>query len=319
MPIRIPNDLPARATLEREGVMIMTEATAARQDIRPLRIGLLNLMPNKIRTETQFARLIGATPLQVEMVLVKITKHTPKNTPADHIIAFYRDWETLRHEKFDGFIITGAPVELLEFEDVTYWDELRRIFDWTQSNVHSSFNICWGAQAALHHFRAIPKHALASKAFGVYRHRNLNPASPFLRGFSDDFSIPVSRWTEVRRADLGSQQGLEVLMESDEAGLCLVNDGSHRTLNMFNHIEYDTLTLGEEYHRDVAAGKPIALPRNYFPGDDPAAQPENRWRSHAHLLFGNWINDVYQTTPFDLRAIGRERADRPTLARAEAG
>jgi len=304
MPIRIPNDLPARATLEQEGVMVMTEATARRQDIRPLRIGLLNLMPNKIKTETQFARLIGATPLQVELTLVKITGHTPKNTSAEHMIAFYRDWEDVRSEKFDGFIVTGAPVELLEFEDVTYWDELRRIFDWTQTYVHSTMNICWGAQAALHHFHGVPKHALPKKAFGVYRHRNLNPASPYLRGFSDDFSIPVSRWTEVRRAEVPEKNGLEVLMESDEAGLCMVADAAHRSLYMFNHIEYDTYSLSDEYWRDTNASKPIELPANYFPHNDARAMPENRWRSHAHLLFGNWINEVYQTTPFDTKAIG---------------
>jgi homoserine O-succinyltransferase len=305
MPIRIPNDLPARKVLEREGVSLMTEATASRQDIRPLRIGLLNLMPEKIKTETQFARLIGATPLQVDLHLVKITSHTPKNTSQEHMIAFYESWEDIAHEKFDGFITTGAPIELLEFEDVTYWKELQRIFDWTQSNVHSSMNICWGAQAALHHFHGVPKHALPQKAFGVYRHRNLNPASPFLRGFSDDFSMPVSRWTDVRRSELPRDHGLEVLMESDEVGLCLINDPRHRSLYMFNHIEYDTMTLADEYNRDVAANKPINMPANYFPGNDPKLTPENRWRSHAHLLFGNWINEVYQTTPFDPAQIGR--------------
>ena len=304
MPIRIPNDLPARQTLLDEGVMVMTEASARRQDIRPLRIGLLNLMPNKIKTETQFARLIGATPLQVELTLIKITSHTPKNTSAEHMIAFYSDWEDVKAEKFDGFIVTGAPVELLDFEDVTYWDELCRIYDWTQTHVHSSMHICWGAQAGLHHFLGVPKHTLPRKAFGVYRHRNLNPASPYLRGFSDDFSIPVSRWTENHRADLPKDKGLEVLMESDEAGLCLIADAPHRSLYMFNHIEYDTHSLGDEYWRDTNAGKPVGMPANYFPRNDPKAQPENRWRSHAHLLFGNWINDVYQTTPFDLAEIG---------------
>ncbi|MBM3520221.1 MAG: homoserine O-succinyltransferase, partial [Alphaproteobacteria bacterium] len=278
MPIRIPNDLPARHVLEREGVMMMTEATALRQDIRPLRIGLLNLMPNKIKTETQFARLIGATPLQVELTLIKITSHTAKNTAAEHMIAFYSDWQDVSAEKFDGFIVTGAPVELLDFEDVTYWDELTRIYDWTQTHVHSTMNICWGAQAALHHFHGVPKHALPKKAFGVYRHRNLNPASPYLRGFSDDFSIPVSRWTENHRADLPAGKNLEVLMESDEAGLCLIDDPAHRSLYMFNHIEYDTTSLSDEYWRDVSAGKPIELPRNYFPKDDPKQPPENRWR-----------------------------------------
>ena len=304
MPIKIPNDLPARITLEKEGVMLVTEDTAARQDIRPLRIGLLNLMPNKIKTETQFARLIGATPLQVELSLIKITNHESKNTSKDHMIAFYDDWESIRHEKFDGLIVTGAPIELLEFEAVTYWDELQKIYDWTQTNVHSTFNICWGAQAALHHFHHVPKHALTEKALGVYRHKNLSPASPYLRGFSDDFSVPVSRWTENLKSDLPLDRGLEVLTESDEAGLCFIADNPHRQLYMFNHIEYDTNTLAEEYHRDLSTGKATALPKNYFPGDNANATPENRWRSHAHLLFGNWINEVYQTTPFALADIG---------------
>ena len=306
MPIRIPNDLPARATLEKEGVMLLTESSARRQDIRPLRVGLLNLMPTKIKTETQFARLIGATPLQVELTLVKIASHTPKNTAAEHMLAFYSDWEDVKTQKFDGFIVTGAPIELLDFEDVNYWDELARIFDWTQTHVHSSMNICWGAQAALYRFYGVPKHTLPKKVFGVYRHRNLRPASPYLRGFSDDFSIPVSRWTENHRADLPPDKGLEVLMESDEAGLCLIHDPANRALHMFNHIEYDTHSLGDEYFRDVNAGKPIEIPKNYFPHNDPRTPPENRWRSHAHLLFGNWINEVYQTTPFDLADIGRK-------------
>lgn len=305
MPIKIPNNLPARLTLEKEGVMLMTEDTAHRQDIRALRIGLLNLMPNKIRTETQFARLIGATPLQVELSLIKITNHKSKNTPNDHMITFYRDWEKMRKEKFDGLIITGAPIELLEFEDVTYWDELQKIYDWTQTHVQSTFNVCWGAQAALYHFHHVPKHTLAQKAFGIYRHKNLSPASPYLRGFSDDFSMPVSRWTENLKSELPANKGLEVLMESEEAGLCFVADNPHRQLYMFNHIEYDTNSLGEEYHRDIEAGKTINLPANYFPGGITTAQPENRWRSHAHLLFGNWINEVYQSTPFRLEDIGK--------------
>ncbi len=305
MPIKIPDNLPARATLDAEGVMVMRETDAVRQDIRPLRIGLLNLMPNKIRTETQIARLLGPTPLQVELTLVKITNHVARNTPSDHIISFYRDWQDIKHEKFDGFIITGAPVETMPFEQVTYWDELRRIFDWTQSHVHGCFNICWGAQAAVHHFHGMPKYLLAEKAFGVYRHRNLAPASPYLRGFSDDFAIPVSRWTEMRREDIPAASGLSVLMESDEAGLCLLDDPRHNSLHMFNHIEYDSSSLSEEYFRDLAANKSIALPREYFPNNDPTRPPENRWRSHAHLLFGNWINQLYQTAPFDLAQIGK--------------
>ncbi|HVT93175.1 MAG TPA: homoserine O-succinyltransferase [Bryobacteraceae bacterium] len=307
MPIKIPDELPARITLETEGVMVMRESDAIRQDIRPMRIGLLNLMPNKIRTEAQIARLLGSTPLQVELTLVKITNHVARHTPSEHITSFYRTWEDIGSERFDGFIITGAPVETMPFEEVTYWDELRQIFDWTRTHVHSSFNICWGAQAAVHHFHGMPKHPLADKAFGVYRHRNLAPASPYLRGFSDDFSIPVSRWTEVRREDIPVNSGMKVLMESAEAGLCLLDDPGHRSLHMFNHIEYDSNSLAEEYFRDIQAGRRISVPHNYFPDDDPTREPENRWRSHAHLLFGNWINEIYQTTPFDIADIGSRR------------
>ena len=305
MPIKIPDHLPARAALEAEGVMVMRETDAVRQDIRPLRIALLNLMPNKPKTETQFARLLGASPLQIELSLVQMTGHAPRNTPAEHMSAFYRTWAEVCVETFYGLIITGAPVETLPFEAVTYWDELRRVFDWTQTHVHSCLNICWSAQAALHHFHGVPKHTLPAKSFGVFRHRNLAPASPFLRGFSDDFSIPVSRWAEVRREDLSAGSGLSVLMESDEVGLCLVDDPARRALHMFNHVEYDSTTLAEEYFRDLRTDPQTAPPRNYFPKDDPTRPPENRWRSHAHLLFGNWINQIYQTTPFDLGDIGR--------------
>ncbi len=312
MPIKIPDNLPARPILEAEGVAVMSETDAVRQDIRPMRIGLLNLMPNKVKTETQFARLLGASPLQVELTLVKMTNHVSRNTPTDHVLSFYRSWQDIRHEKFDGFIITGAPVETLPFEEVTYWDELCRIFDWTQTNVHGCMNICWGAQAAVHHFHGMPKYRLAQKMFGVYSHRNRAPASPYLRGFSDDFAIPVSRWTEVREDDIPPNSGLRVLMASDEAGLCLLEDPRHRALHMFNHIEYDSGSLGEEYQRDVGAGKPVALPKNYFPDDDFQEQPLNRWRSHAHLLFGNWINQLYQTTPFDVDEIGITPTERAT-------
>jgi len=305
MPIRIPDNLPARATLEKEGVMVMTERTASRQDIRPLNIGLLNLMPNKMRTETQIARLVGASPLQVELTLIKMDSHTSKNTSQDHMLAFYEPFKAIRDRKFDGLITTGAPVELLEFGDVTYWNELCEVFDWTQTHVHSTLNICWGAQAAINHFHGVPKHTLAEKAFGVYRHHNLNPASPYLRGFSDDFSIPVSRHTEIRRSDLPENHGLEVLMESDEAGLCFINDPRHRQLYMFNHLEYDSHSLAEEYWRDIESGKDTQPPANYFPDDNPQNPPINHWRSHAHLLFGNWINELYQTVPYDLDELGK--------------
>jgi homoserine O-succinyltransferase len=282
----------------------MDEKTALRQDIRPLQIGLLNLMPNKIRTETQFARLIGTTPLQVELTLVRIGNHKAKNTPEEHLIAFYQTWEEVKARKFDGFIITGAPIELLPFEEVNYWEELTRILDWTKTNVHSSFFICWGAMAAAWHFHGVPKHTLEKKAFGVFRHRNNAPASPYLAGFSDDFSIPVSRWTEVRAADIPVGSPLELLIESDATGPCLVTEADCNRLYMFNHIEYDSTSLKEEYERDVAAGVSIRVPHEYFPGDDPKRQPLNRWRSHAHLLFGNWINQVYQTTPYEMEKIG---------------
>ena len=305
MPIKIPDQLPARELLAREGVAIMDEKTARRQDIRPLQIALLNLMPNKIRTETQFARLIGASPLQVELTLVRIGNHKAKNTSEEHLIAFYQTWDEVKDRKFDGFIVTGAPIELLPFEEVTYWEELTRILDWTTTNVHSSFFICWGAMAAASHFHAVPKHTLEKKAFGVYRHRNNAPASPYLAGFSDDFAVPVSRWTEVRAADIPAGSGLELLMESDVTGPCMLAEKTGNRLYMFNHIEYDSTSLKEEYDRDVEAGVPIAVPHEYYPGDNPASRPLNRWRSHAHLLFGNWINQVYQTTPYEIEDIGK--------------
>jgi homoserine O-succinyltransferase/O-acetyltransferase len=305
MPIRIPDELPAKRILEKEGVMVMTEATADRQDIRPIRIGLLNLMPNKVKTETQFARLVGASPLQIELSLIKITGHTPKNTSQDHMLAFYESWEDVRHQRFDGLIITGAPIEQMPFEDVTYWHELSQIYAWTQTNVQSTFNVCWAAQAALYHFYKVPKHALKQKAFGIHTHKNLNPASPLLRGFSDRFEMPVSRWTENHQSDLPADKNLEILMSADDVGLCLVTDPDHRMINMFNHIEYDTDSLGEEYFRDIDAGKKINMPAHYFPSDNPKLQPENRWRAHAHLLFGNWINELYQSTPYDLNDIGK--------------
>ena len=304
MPIKIPANLPAHHVLTQEGVMVMSEETALRQDIRPLQIALLNLMPKKIQTETQLARLIGAGPLQIELTLIRMSEHRSRNTAEAHMEAFYLPFSEARDRKFDGMIITGAPIEHLPFEDVTYWDELRVIFEWTQAHVHSTFAICWGAQAMLHHFHGVPKHDLPAKAFGCFRHRNLSPASPFLRGFSDDFVVPVSRWTETRSADLPADHGLEVLMASDEVGPCLINDPMHRALYMFNHLEYDSTTLKDEYDRDIANGDQIAVPVNYYPGDDPGRRPENRWRSHAHLLFGNWINQIYQTTPFDPGAIG---------------
>jgi len=307
MPIKIPQDLPAFDILDQEGVMVMSEDQAARQDIRALRIGLLNLMPKKIQTETQFARLIGATPLQIELSLIKMTNHHTKNTTAEHMNSFYRSFAEVEAtgEKFDGFIITGAPIEHLPFEEVDYWDELQHVFKWSQSHVHSTFGICWGGMAMLNHFHGIQKHMLDAKAFGCFRHKNLFPASHYLRGFSDDCIVPVSRWTEIRQAELDQVQDLKTLLGSDEVGPCLIQDDKHRALYILNHFEYDSDTLQQEYARDVAAGGDITLPRHYFPNDDTSRPPMNRWRSHAHILYGNWINEMYQTTPYDINAIGR--------------
>ncbi|NVD40871.1 homoserine O-succinyltransferase [Ensifer sp. HO-A22] len=307
MPIKIPDTLPAFETLATEGVRVMTETVAIRQDIRPLQIGLLNLMPNKVKTEIQMARLIGASPLQVELSLIRIGAHRAKNTSEEHLLAFYQTWEEVKDRKFDGFIITGAPVETLEYEDVTYWDELKRILDWTTTNVHSTLNVCWGAMAAIYHFHGVPKYLLKEKAFGVYRHQNLQPSSVYLNGFSDDFAVPVSRWTEVRRADINGVADLEILMESKEMGVCLVHEKKGKRLYMFNHVEYDSTSLSDEYFRDVDAGVPIKMPHDYFPHNDPTLPPQNRWRSHAHLFFGNWINEMYQTTPYDMDLIGKEQ------------
>jgi homoserine O-succinyltransferase len=304
MPIKIPDTLPAFETLVNEGVRVMTETVAIRQDIRPLQIGLLNLMPNKIKTEVQMARLVGASPLQVELSLVRVGGHRAKNTSEDHLLAFYDTWEEVRHRKFDGFIITGAPVETLDYEDVTYWDEMKRILDWTETNVHSTLNVCWGAMAAIYHFHGVPKHTLEEKAFGVYRHHNRKPSSVYLNGFSDNFEVPVSRWTEVRIEDIRAVPGLNILLDSDETGVCFVQEKAGNRLYIFNHVEYDSTSLADEYFRDVSAGVPIKLPKNYFPHNDPSLPPQNRWRGHAHLLFGNWINEIYQTTPYDLENIG---------------
>lgn len=304
MPIKIPETLPAFDVLRHEGVMVMSEETARRQDIRPLQIGLLNLMPKKVQTETQFARVIASTPLQIELTLIRMSEHQSKNTSAAHLEAFYQPFREARKRRFDGLIITGAPIEHLEFEAVSYWDELRELFDWTQTHVHSTMAVCWGGMAMLHHFHGVPKHMLPAKAFGCFRHAPVVPSSPLLQGFSDTLLVPVSRWTEVRVEDVELAPGLRVLLHSEEVGPSLIEDRGHRAHYMFNHLEYDSTTLKEEYDRDVASGGPITAPLNYFPDDDPARAPENRWRSHGHLLYGNWVNQIYQTTPYELAAIG---------------
>lgn len=306
MPITLNENLPAYRILSQEGVMVMSPGRAATQDIRPLRIGLLNLMPKKIQTENQFARLIGATPLQIDFQLIRMSDHESRNTAADHLESFYRPFREVEAtgEKFDGLIITGAPIEHLPFDQVTYWQELTRVFAWTQTHVHSTFGVCWGGMAMAWHFHGLPKHLLPAKAFGCFRHQNLAPASPYLRGFSDDVLVPVSRWTEVRQDDVDARPALTTLLASPEVGPCLLADPGHRALYVFNHFEYDSTTLKDEYDRDVAAGKPIEVPANYYPDDDPSRAPANRWRSHAHLLYGNWINEIYQTTWYDMSRIG---------------
>jgi homoserine O-succinyltransferase len=309
MPIRIPSTLPAFDILSNEGVMVMSQRHADKQDIRPLNIALLNLMPQKIQTETQFARLIGATPLQLELTLIRMSEHKSKTTSESHMGAFYEPFQSIKDRKFDGLIITGAPIEHLPFSDVTYWDELQEIFDWTQTNVHSTFGVCWGGMAMINHFHGVDKHMLDAKAFGCFRHQNKKPTSPYLRGFSDDCVIPVSRWTEMRQDEIDGRDGLVTLLASDEVGPCLVQDDAHRALYIFNHFEYDTETLKGEYDRDVAKGKPISVPVNYYPDDDPSKPPMNRWRSHGHLLYTNWISEIYLTTPFDQNLIGQATTD----------
>ncbi|AUJ64041.1 homoserine O-succinyltransferase [Aestuarium zhoushanense] len=306
MPIKLPANLPAFDVLTNEGVMVMSDERAAKQDIRPLRFGLLNLMPKKIQTENQFARLLGATPIQIELSLIRMSEHETRNTAAEHMAEFYRPFQEVKAsgEKFDGLIITGAPIEHLPFEEVTYWDELKEVFEWTQTSVQSTFGVCWGGMAMINYFHGVQKHILSDKAFGCVRHTNCQPASPYLRGFSDDLVMPVSRWTEMRRDEIEPIDGLNILLDSAETGPALVEDPAHRALYIFNHFEYDSGTLKEEYDRDVAAGKPINVPANYYPDNDPSRAPQNRWRSHAHLLYGNWINEVYQSTPYDLNDIG---------------
>ena len=302
MPIRIPDNLPARKTLEDEGVNVMDSTRAARQDIRPLEIGLLNLMPNKERTETQFTRLIGSTPLQVNLSLVRITDHQSKHTSEDYLNSFYQTWDEVRGRKFDGFIVTGAPIANLPFEDVRYWKEMLEIMEWTKTNVHHTMFICWGAQAALHHFHGAKRYRMAEKAFGVFRHKVVNSRSPFLRGFSDSPMIPGSRYNDIDRETLG--EDLEILIDNDEIGVSMLGDRKLRAVYFLNHLEDDNRSLADEYERDLQGGLDTPPPANLFPNGDTSVEPENRWRSHAHLLFQNWINEIYQTTPYKLDEIG---------------
>jgi homoserine O-succinyltransferase len=299
MPVKIPESLPARGILEAENVFLMEERRALHQDIRPLRIAILNLMPTKVATETQLLRLLGNTPLQVEVTLLHTASHTAKNTAAEHLLEHYVSFEEVRDQSFDGLIVTGAPVETLPFESVDYWGELAQLLDWAETNVFSCLFICWGAQAALYRYYGIPKYELPEKMFGVFPHRLLTRHERIVQGFDDVFFAPHSRHTETRREDILADPRLMLLAESEEAGVYMVQSADHRRVFVTGHSEYDPCTLQGEYTRDVAKGLPIGVPRNYFPADDPTRDPQVRWRSHANLLFANWLNYfVYQETPY---------------------
>ena len=304
MPIKIPNALPATDTLRSENIFVMTETRAMTQDIRPLQILLLNLMPTKIDTETQLARVLGNTPLQIELELIAPSGHVSKNTSKEHMLAFYKTFDQVKHRTFDGVIITGAPVELMDFEEVDYWPELCEIMEWSKTHAHSTLHICWGAQAGLYYHYGIQKKLLDKKLFGVFKHTVEDPNFILFRGFDDKFWVPHSRNTTVAREDIEAVEGLKVLSASPEAGVYAVKSPESKQVFLMGHAEYDADTLKKEYLRDVAAGIDIQIPANYFTDDDPAQPPIVRWRSCAHLLYANWLNYcVYQTTPYDISEI----------------
>ena len=301
MPIKIPDNLPAVKTLESENIFVMTEKRAITQDIRPLKILILNLMPKKIETETQFARLLGNSPLQVEMELIHTESHRSKNVAEEHLLAFYKTFKDVKDRKFDGMIITGAPVELLAFEEVEYWQELCEIMEWSKTHVHSTFHVCWGAQAGLYYHYGVQKHSLPEKVFGVFPHQVEHKKSMLFRGFDDVFNVPQSRHTTVFREDIEKVEDLKILASSEETGVYAISTKKCRQIFITGHSEYDADTLKNEYVRDVSQGKPIKIPKNYFPGDNPEKAPLVTWRGHAHLLFSNWLNYfVYQSTPYDV-------------------
>ena len=307
MPIRIPNDLPAAETLQQENIFVMPQNRALSQDIRPLEIVLLNLMPTKIATETQLSRLLGNTPLQVNLELMHTTTHQSKNTSQDHMLSFYKSFDELKHRKFDGMVITGAPVEMLNFEDVDYWQELCEIMEWSKTHVHSTFHICWGAQAGLYYHYGIQKEVLPEKMFGVFKHTADYKRSILLRGFDDVFWVPHSRHTTVRREDIEKVPELKILASSQQSGVYAVATKGGKQIFITGHSEYDPRTLEAEYLRDKNLGLPIAVPENYYPNDDDTKEPIVRWRGHANLLFSNWLNYfVYQTTPYDIMTIGQD-------------
>ena len=307
MPIRIPNDLPATAALQQENIFVMTQNRASTQDIRPLEIVLLNLMPTKIVTETQLSRLLGNTPLQVNLELMHTSTHKAKNVSEEHMLSFYKSFDELKHRKFDGMVITGAPVEKMEFEQVDYWEELCAIMEWSKTHVHSTFHICWGAQAGLYYHYGIGKRPLPEKMFGVYPHKADYKRAILLRGFDDVFWVPHSRHTTVARADVEAVPEIKILASSEEAGVYAMMTDQGKQIFVTGHSEYDPETLETEYLRDKNLGLPISVPKNYYPNDDDTKEPMVRWRGHANLLFSNWLNYfVYQTTPYDIMDIGGE-------------
>ena len=304
MPLTLPDRLPAIDLLKQENIFVMDSTRASSQDIRPLRIAVLNLMPLKITTETDLVRLLSNSPLQIELSFMKVKSHTSKNTPVEHMQAFYTDFEEMRHHKYDGFIITGAPVEHMPFEEVSYWDEMTEIFEWARHNVTSTLYICWAAQAGLYHYYGVPKYPLDKKMFGIFKHRVNTPELPLFRGFDDEFAIPHSRHTEVRRADIERNPALDILAESDESGVSVIMARGGREIFLTGHSEYSPMTLDTEYKRDLAKGLPIDMPKHYYRDDDPTQAPLVTWRGHANLLFNNWLNYyVYQETPYKLEDI----------------
>ena len=307
MPIQIPNDLPAAGILQQENIFVMKQTRAETQHIRPLEIVLLNLMPTKIVTETQLSRVLGNTPLQVHLELMMISSHKSKNTPQEHLLSFYKTFDELKDRKFDGMVITGAPVEHLDFEDVDYWQELCQIMQWSKTNVHSTFHICWAAQAGLYYHYGINKHPLPEKLFGVFPHRADYKRAILLRGFDDEFWVPHSRHTTVRREDIEKVPGLKILASSEQTGVYIVMNKEGRQIFVTGHSEYDPDTLEKEYRRDKDKGLPIAVPENYYPNDDDTKPPLVRWRGHGNLLYSNWLNYfVYQTTPYDIMTVGQD-------------
>lgn len=304
MPIKIPNELPATKTLTEENIFVMTETRAITQDIRPLKIVVVNLMPTKIDTETQLSRLLGNTPLQVELTLVNMKTHHSKNTSEEHLLEFYKYFDEIKYNYYDGMIITGAPVEHLEFEEVEYWDELCEIMEWSKTHVHSTFHICWGAQAGLYYHFGVKKYKLNKKMFGIFPHTTDYKKSILFRGFDDVFMVPHSRHTEVRREDIEKIPQIKILASSEESGIYAMSTENGKQIFITGHSEYDAETLNKEYKRDVSQGKPIEIPKNYFPNDDPTKPPIVSWRAHANLLYSNWLNYfVYQTTPYDITQI----------------